>query len=118
MSSLRIQPSPPPSLTEEDISRASVYADSDAGASTATLTGLTDKQRQKRRAQNDEDYDELNSSSDEAEERKESYPPTTDVEAESRRVEEVCDQFQANDSNTDLRLHLSINSEPQTMGAS
>lgn len=89
MSSLHIQPSPPPSPTEEDIGRAGVYADSEAGASTATLTGITERQRQKRRAEGPDEDDNSSTSSDEAFDRKESYPPTNDDKTESRRVEEV-----------------------------
>lgn len=89
MSSQTIAPSPPASPAEEDISHAGVYADSEAGASTATLTGRTDRQRQKQRAGGPFADDGEDSSLEDASGRTGSYPPTNDEEAESRRIAEV-----------------------------
>lgn len=94
MSSLKIQPSPPPSPTEEDISRAGAYADEEAGAS--STTGRTRRQKQKQRAEGGPFVDDEESdSSDGAPGRTGSYPPTNDEEAESRKVEENLRKWEA-----------------------
>ncbi|KAI0682752.1 hypothetical protein BC835DRAFT_843698 [Cytidiella melzeri] len=79
-------------IVEEDISRVGVFAYPERGASPTTKT---DKQREKQRDEgpfSDSAGDE--DSSEEADERRESYPPLNDEAEESRRVEENLRQWE------------------------
>ena len=89
MSSQLLHESPQQSPTEEDISRAGAYAHIETGASPAEAK--TERQRQKQRvegpfADNHDDKGQLG----EDEDRRGSYPPTTDEAEEAKRIEEVC----------------------------
>lgn len=86
MSSQILYESPQQSPIEEDISRA--HSHHEPGASP---TAKTERQRQKQRAEGPfvDGVDE-ESSSDEGEDKRGSYPPNNDEAEESRRIEEVC----------------------------
>ncbi len=74
-------------LEEEDISRAGVFHDDTASNSPERLPGRKGKQKQ--RAQDPFNDDDIASLSDGDDGGGESYPPTKDDVTESRRIEEV-----------------------------